>query len=69
VKDTITGMMLILAMIAFFATSVALVVWWDSTWRIAVEPVRSQAYTAKLGHSHCLTRSYWWWRSAGCRLI
>jgi hypothetical protein len=35
-KDAIKGTMLVLAMIAFFATSAALVVWRDSTWRIAV---------------------------------
>jgi hypothetical protein len=69
VKDTITGMMLVLAMVAFFATAGALVEWWDSTWREAVSPVRSQIYSARIGPSPCLSGSYWWWRSAGCRVI
>jgi hypothetical protein len=64
VKDTITGMMLVFAMILFFATSAALVVLVGFHMADRGPTVRSQAYTAKLGHSHCLTHSYWWWRSA-----
>jgi hypothetical protein len=69
VKDTITGMMLVLAMVLFFATCAALVEWWDTTWRIAIEPVRSEVYAARMAPSPCLLHSWWWWRESGCRLI
>jgi hypothetical protein len=67
--DVLTGFAVIAAMVLFFATAGALVEWWDTTWRIAVEPVRSEVYAARI-HSPCLLHSWWWWwRSAGCRLI
>jgi hypothetical protein len=66
--DVLTGFAVIAAMVLFFATAGALVEWWDTTWRIAVDPVRSEVYAARI-HSPCLLHSWWWWRSAGCRMI
>ncbi len=39
--DVLTGVALIAAFFSFFALCTILVKWWDSTWRVAVEPVRS----------------------------
>jgi hypothetical protein len=67
--DVLTGVTLVAAFLGFFALCVMLVEWWDSTWREAVSPVRSQVYSARIGQSPCLYRSWWWWQSAGCRVI
>jgi anti-sigma factor ChrR (cupin superfamily) len=40
--DVLAGFAVIAAMVLFFATAVARVEWWDTTWRIAVNPVRSE---------------------------
>jgi hypothetical protein len=71
--DKLKGVALIatfLGVLAVFATWVML---WDSVWRTAVEPTRVNIYSAQmsraLDHSACLRSSFWWWRSAGCRLI
>ena len=37
----------------------------DWTWRVAVEPVRSEVYGARMSPSPCFYRSWWWWRSSG----
>jgi hypothetical protein len=55
---------LLAAMVASFASNAALIARWETTWREAVNPVRSQVYSARIGHSHCLLRSWWWWQSA-----
>ena len=67
--DVLSKFVLIASMVIFFATAAALVEWWDTTWRIAVDPIRSEVYRARLSPSRCLTGSYWWWRSAGCQVI
>jgi hypothetical protein len=67
--DVLTGVMLVAAFLGFFALCAMLVEWWDSTWRVAVEPVRSEVYGARMSPSPCAYRSWWWWQSAGCRLI
>jgi hypothetical protein len=66
--DTLKAVALVGTFIAFLATCTALVEWWDTTWRIAVEPVRSEVYAARI-LSPCLLHSWWWWRESGCRLI
>ena len=67
--DVLTGFAVIASMVLFFATVAALVEWWDTTWRIAIEPVRSEVYAARMSPSPCLLHSWWWWRESGCRLI
>ena len=68
-KDTITGMMLIAAMVLCFAITIAWISIWELDMAASVDPVRSQIYAARIGQSPCLLHSYWWWRSAGCRVI
>ena len=41
---------------------------WDQTWRIVVDPIRSQVYAASIPPSPCLKHSWLWWRETGCRL-
>jgi hypothetical protein len=67
-KEDIKGAMLIFAMASFFAIGSAWVQLWDCTWRIAVAPIRAEAYRATIPQSACLSRSWWWWRESGCRL-
>ena len=69
VKDTLAAVALIGSMVLCFAIIMAWVGLWELTWRIAVEPARSAAYTARIGPSPCSYRSWWWWRESGCRLI
>jgi hypothetical protein len=69
VKDTLASVALIGSMMLCFAIIMAWVGLWESTWRIAVEPARNAAYTARIGPSPCAYRSFWWWRESGCRLI
>jgi hypothetical protein len=66
--DMLKGLALVAAFVGFLSTCAALIAWWDSTWREAVSPVRIEVYSARLGHSPCLFGSWWWWRSAGCRV-
>ena len=40
--DMLKGVALVAVFIGFLATCAALVEWWDTTWRIAVEPIRSK---------------------------
>jgi hypothetical protein len=44
--DVLTGIAVLLALALFFAVTIGLVHLWDATWREAVEPVRSQVYSA-----------------------
>jgi hypothetical protein len=67
--DVLTGIAILTALALFFAVTVSLVRLWDSTWREAVEPVRSEVYSTRLGHSPCTLNSWWWWRDAGCRVL
>jgi hypothetical protein len=71
--DTLKGAALIATFFGFLAMCAALVHWHDKTWKIAVEPTRTNVYSAQisraLDHSACLRSSFWWWRLAGCRLI
>jgi hypothetical protein len=64
--DALTGVMLVATLLGFFGLCIMLVEWWDSTWKVAVEPVRSQVYSARMSPSPCFYRS--WWRSSGCRV-
>jgi hypothetical protein len=64
----LTGVTLIATFVGFFATCAMLVEWWDSTWQVAVEPVRAEIYSARMSPSPCFYRSWWWWRSVGCRV-
>jgi hypothetical protein len=45
------------------------VVWWDVTWKVAIEPTRASIYRARPGPSHCLSKSWSWWWTEGCKLI
>jgi hypothetical protein len=67
--DTLKAVTLVAAFIGFLATCAALVEWWDTTWRIAVSPIRAEVYSARIAPSPCLLHSWWWWRESGCRLI
>ena len=62
------GSALVAAFIGFLTIFAMWVSLWDSVWRVSVEPVRSQAYIARIGPSHCLSRSWSWWWTEGCRL-
>jgi hypothetical protein len=55
--DVLAGFTILAAMVLFFATAAALVEWWDTTRREAVNPIRSQNYNARLGQSPCLFHS------------
>ena len=63
--QSLTGVTLVAAFLGFFALCAMLVEWWNSTWRVAVEPVRSEVYGARMIPSPCFYRSWWWWRSSG----
>jgi hypothetical protein len=67
--DKLKGMALIASFIAVLATIAMAVEWWDTTWRIAVGPVRSEVLRSQMPPSPCTYGSWWWWREAGCRLI
>jgi hypothetical protein len=67
--DVLTGVTLVAAFLSFFALCAMLVEWSDSTWRVAVEPVRSEVFSARMSPSPCFYRPWWWWQSAGCRVI
>jgi hypothetical protein len=69
IRDTLAKLALIGCMVLCFAIILAWVGLWESTWRIAVEPARNAAYSAQIGRSPCLLRSFWWWRESGCRVI
>ena len=69
IRDILAKLALIGCMVLCFGIILAWIGLWESTWRIAVEPARSAAYTARIGASPCLLRSFWWWRELGCRLI
>jgi hypothetical protein len=56
--DRLKGAALVCTFLGFLATCAALVSWWDTTWRIAVEPTRASVYSALIGPSPCL-RSSW----------
>ena len=62
---SLTGVTLVAPFLGFFALCAMLVEWWNSTWRVAVEPVRSEVYGARMIPSPCFHRS---WRSSGCRV-
>jgi hypothetical protein len=67
--DTIKGPALIAAFVGFLTIFAMWVSLWDQTWRIAVEPTKASIYSARLGPSHCLSHSWSWWWTEGCRLI
>ena len=48
-KDVITGLMLIAAMVTVFTITIAWVGIWDSTWQVSIEPTRASMYAARLG--------------------
>jgi hypothetical protein len=54
--DVLTGIALIATSLGFFALCAMLVQWWDSTWKVADEPVRSQVYIAQMSPSPCFYR-------------
>jgi len=53
-KDTITGTMLVLMMLAFFAICATWICIWDSTRQAAIEPTLGAIYKARIGPSDCL---------------
>jgi hypothetical protein len=63
------GVALVVTCIAVLATFVVCVDMWETTWRAAVEPIRANIYNARLGPSHCLSKSWSWWWTEGCKLI
>jgi hypothetical protein len=71
--DRLKGAALGCTFLSFLAICAALVSWWDTTWRVAVEPTRANNNSAQIGraldHSACLRSTWMWWRSAGRRLI
>jgi hypothetical protein len=67
--DKLKGMALIATFIAMLVTFAMAVQWWDTTWRIAVSPVRSEVLRSQMPPSPCTYGSWWWWREAGCRMI
>ncbi len=70
--DTIKGLALIGTFIGVLTIFAMWIHIWDSTWRAAVEPVRGAIYETRLnrlGPSPCLSKSWSWWWTAGCRLI
>jgi hypothetical protein len=54
--DVLTGVALVASFFAFFAACVMLVQWWNATWRVAVDPIRVEIYSARIGQSPCLYR-------------
>jgi hypothetical protein len=56
--DVLTGVTLVAAFLGFFALCAMLVEWWNSTWRVAVEPVRSEVYGARMIPSFALLLSF-----------
>jgi len=71
VMDTLKGAALIAAFLGFIAICATWICIWDSTWRVAIEPVRGAIYETRLnrlGPSPCLRSSWMLWQSAGCRL-
>ena len=71
--DTIKGLAIIVTFIGVFTIFAMWVSLWENVWRVAVQPVRSEAYTTQmsraLDQSACFRSSLMWWRSAGCRVI
>jgi hypothetical protein len=49
--DRLKGDALVCTFLGFLATCAALVSWWDTTWRVAVEPTRANVYSAQ--HDSC----------------
>jgi hypothetical protein len=41
---------------------------WDNVWRVSVEPTKVSIYSARIGPSHCLSHSWSWWWTEGCKL-
>jgi hypothetical protein len=62
------GACLVTIFIAVMITAWLGIVWWDSTWRAAVEPTRASIYKARLA-THCAPDwMLWSWRTKGCKL-
>jgi hypothetical protein len=66
--DTIKGLALIATFIGVLITFAMWVSLWENVWSASVEPVRSQAYIARIGPSPCMFKSWSWWWTAKCKL-
>ena len=66
--DTLKAVALVFTFLAVLATFALWVGMWETTWRAAVEPIRASIYSAHLAPSHCMSRSWSWWWTEGCKL-
>ena len=69
--DMLKGVALIgtfIGVLIIFAMWVSL---WENVWQASVEPVRGAIYDTRLNRlapSHCLSHSWSWWWTEGCKL-
>ena len=66
--DVLGGLAFLAAIVLLFVTRAMLASWWDTTWRLAVNPVRSEVYSARRSIALPVALMVVG-RSAGCRLI
>jgi len=61
------GSALVAAFIGFLATCAALIAWWDSAWQEAMSPYHQVRSISRPPYIFG-EPTWWWWRSAGCRV-
>jgi hypothetical protein len=66
--DTIKGLALIATFIGVLTVFAMWVSLWENVWRVSVEPTRASIYSARIGPSPCMLKSWSWWWTAKCKV-